>query len=184
MMDNMCIIDNCHWDYQQLLCYKKAVVIYDLTFYFCSRFLDPRDRTYDQMIQAARSGKQNISEGYTDAETSYEMALKLYNVARGSHKELLEDYRDYLRTRGFSEWAVDSNENMTMRRIGIEHTDSQYFIEIASSRSDSVIANMAIVLLHQQDRLLRNFIQSEVQRFSREGGFRERLSTIRKSYRR
>ena len=87
------ILDNGHWDYTKLLCYQKAVVIYDLTFHFCNRFIAKSDRTFDQMVQAARSGKQNIVEGYTDATTSFEIAIKLYNIARGSLKELLEDYR-------------------------------------------------------------------------------------------
>ena len=77
MMQKGKIVDNGHWDYERLLCYKKAKIIYDLTFHFCSRFIDKRDRTHDQMIQAARSGKQNIVEGYVDSATSYEVALKL-----------------------------------------------------------------------------------------------------------
>ena len=93
------IIDS-NTNYSDLLCYKKTVVIYDITHHFCKRFVEPRDRTYDQMIQAARSGKQNIVEGTIDKASSYEMCLKLLNVARGSLKELLEDYKDYLRVNG------------------------------------------------------------------------------------
>lgn len=173
------IIDNGHRDYSKLLCYKKAVVIYDLTYLFCTRYIDKKDRTFDQMIQAARSGKQNIVEGYTDAETSYEVALKLYNIARGSFKELLEDYRDYIRTRGLTEWGLESKENSAMRRVGIEHTESEYYMRLAQTRDDRTIANMAIVLLNQEDRLLHSFIESEVERFSNTGGFREKLTTIR-----
>ena len=83
-----------------MLFYKKAVTIYDLTFLFCARYIDKRDRTYDQMVQAARSGKQNIVEGYVDGATSLEMCLKLLNVARGSLMELLEDYEDYITLAG------------------------------------------------------------------------------------
>jgi four helix bundle suffix protein len=173
------IIDNGHWNYETLICYKKAVVIYDLTFHFCSRFIDKRDRTHDQMIQAARSGKQNIVEGYTDASTSYEVALKLYNIARGSFKELLEDCRDYLRTRGLGEWSVDSAQTKAMRRIGKEQLESSYYIELAESRTDEVIANMLIVLLHQEDVVLVNFMEKEGERFKQEGGFREKLTRIR-----
>lgn len=177
------IIDNGHSSYSSLLCYKKAVVIYDLTYHFCTRFIDKRDRTYDQMIQAARSGKQNIVEGYTDASTSYEVALKLYNIARGSLKELLEDYHDYLRTRNLSLWELGSKENRAMRQLGKRELDSAYYLNLAESRSDETIANMLIVLLYQEDVVLKNFIESEGSRFATEGGFREKLSRIRRSKR-
>ncbi len=88
---------NLNTNYHKLLCYQKSVVVYDLTYHFCSRFIDKHDRTYDQMIQAARSGKQNIVEGYGDMATSKEMGIKLFNVARASLMELAEDYGDYLR---------------------------------------------------------------------------------------
>ena len=183
-MDNSkSIIDNGHRNYTSLLCYKKAAVIYDLTYYFCSRFIDKKDRTYDQMIQAARSGKQNIVEGYTDASTSYEVALKLYNIARGSLMELLEDYHDYLRTRNLRLWELGSKENRAMRRIGRQELDSGYYLSLAESRGDETIANMAIVLLHQEEAVLKSFIESEGRRFSAEGGFREKLSRIRRSKR-
>ena len=183
-MDNSkSIIDNGHRNYTSLLCYKKAVVIYDLTYHFCSRFIDKKDRTYDQMIQAARSGKQNIVEGYTDASTSYEVALKLYNIARGSLMELLEDYHDYLRTRNLRLWELGSKENRAMRRIGRQEFDSGYYLSLAESRGDETIANMAIVLLHQEEAVLKSFIESEGRRFSAEGGFREKLSRIRRSKR-
>ena len=177
------LIDNGHSSYPSLLCYKKAVVIYDLTYHFCTRFIDKRDRTYDQMIQAARSGKQNIVEGYTDASTSYEVALKLYNIARGSLKELLEDYHDYLRTRNLSLWELGSKENRAMRQLGKRELDSAYYLNLAESRSDETIANMLIVLLYQEDVVLKNFIESEGSRFATEGGFREKLSRIRRSKR-
>ena len=95
-------------DYKKLLCYQKTVVIYDLTYHFCSRFVSRADRTHDQMIQAARSGKQNIVEGYADMATSKEMGIKLFNVARGSLMELAEDYEDYLRVRNMRQWERDS----------------------------------------------------------------------------
>ena len=173
------ILDNGHRDFSRLICYQKAVIIYDLTYHFCTRFIAKSDRTFDQMVQAARSGKQNIVEGYTESTTSYEVALKLYNIARGSLKEILEDYKDYLRTRGLREWELGSTENRTMREIGKQHTDSEYYIRLAESRNDEVIANMAIVLLHQEDIILKNFIDSELSRFAEEGGFREKLTTIR-----
>src|SRR5579884_941028 len=88
-----------HGGYQSLLSYRKAEIVYDATVYFCARFLDTRDRTYDQMVQAARSGKQNIVEGSMASGTSKEAEIKLTNVARASLEELLVDYGDFLRTR-------------------------------------------------------------------------------------
>jgi len=99
-----------HGNYQELLSYQKAVVVYDLTFHFCRRFLAKGDRTVDQMVQAARSGKQNIVEGSKAAGTSKAMELKLTNVARASLEELLEDYRDFLRVRDLELWDKDSRE--------------------------------------------------------------------------
>jgi hypothetical protein len=96
-----------HGGYQKLLAYQKALVVYDATVYFCDRFIDKRSRTHDQMIQAARSGKQNILEGSEASGTSKETEIKLTGVAQASQKELLEDYRDFLRSRGIEEWAPD-----------------------------------------------------------------------------
>ena len=160
-------------NYTDLLCYKKAVVIYDLTYHFCSRFIDKRDRTHDQMIQAARSGKQNIVEGIVDKSTSYEMAIKLLNVARGSQKELLEDLLDYLRVRNLNIWASNSEQVKAMRKFGIENDDSQRFIKLAESRNDEVVANMVIVLICQADVLLDRYENKQEEKFVREGGFRQ-----------
>src|SRR5271166_4747478 len=91
-----------HGGYEDLLSFQKARIVYDATVKFCERFVNPRDRTYDQMVQAARSGKQNILEGSQASGTSKETEIKLVNVARASLEELLEDYRDYLRVRGAS----------------------------------------------------------------------------------
>jgi four helix bundle suffix protein len=170
-------------DFRNLIAYQKTECIYDITYYFAHTFLDNGDRTRDQMIQAARSGKQNIVEGYTDASTSYEVALKLYNIARGSLMELLEDYHDYLRTRNLRLWELGSKENRAMRELGKRELDSAYYLSLAESRSDETLANMIIVLLHQEDVVLKSFIESEGRRFSAEGGFREKLLRIRLSER-
>ena len=166
-------------NYGDLLCYKKAVVIYDLAYYFCSRYVNKHDRTYDQIIQAARSGKQNIVEGVIDKSTSYEMAIKLLNVARGSHKELLEDLLDYLRVRNLELWPTNSNQVRAMRKLGIENSDSQFFINLAESRNDEVIANMIIVLLYQSDTLLMRYIRSVEDEFRENGGIKERMYRVR-----
>src|SRR5271155_66108 len=107
-----------HGGYQDLLSYQKAEVVYDLTYRFCQRFFDRGDRTIDQMIQAARSGKQNIAEGSKASGTSKEMELKLTNVARASLEELLIDYRDFLRVRDHSIWEKDSKEARYVRKLG------------------------------------------------------------------
>ena len=110
--------------YRKLKAYCKAEVIYDLTYYFCENYLKCGDRTIDQMVQAARSGKQNIVEGNAVATTSTETFLKLLGVARGSLQELLKDYEDYLRVRNLRLWEPNSVEVVAMRRLGIEHEES------------------------------------------------------------
>ena len=159
--------------------YRKTEVIYDLTYYFCKKYLKLGDRTIDQMVQAARSGKQNIVEGNEVAETSAETMLKLLGVARGSLQELLIDYEDYLRVRNLRLWAEDSKEVEAMRKLGLEHEDSAFFLELAQTRSDEVVANMVIVLIYQADALLNGYINRKYNDFLREGGFREKLTRER-----
>ena len=166
-------------NYSKLLCYQKAVVIYDLTFHFCKRFIDIKDRTHDQMIQAARSGKQNIVEGPADMATSKESGLKLFNVARGSLLELLEDYKDYLRVRNMQLWEDNSDQARVMAKLGVEQSDSKYFVELAESRTDEIVANMVIVLIRQALSLITKYIDRVSENFSKEGGFRERMTQIR-----
>ena len=165
--------------YRKLKVYRKTEVIYDLTYYFCKKYLKLGDRTIDQMVQAARSGKQNIVEGNEVAETSAETMLKLLGVARGSLQELLIDYEDYLRVRNLRLWADDSKEVDVMRKLGIEHEDSASFLELAQTRSDEVVANMVIVLIYQADILLNGYINRKYNDFLREGGFREKLTRER-----
>ena len=176
-------IVNRNMNYADLLFYKKAVVIYDLTYIFCERFIDKHDRTFDQMVQAARSSKQNIVEGYVDLATSVEMSLKLLNIARGSMLELLQDYEDYLRTRNLRLWPSDSEESLSMQKLGRTNLDPQYYAKLATTRSDETIANMVLVLLHQAEYLLYKYIDHCSEKFLREGGFREKLSTERRKVR-
>lgn len=166
-------------NYETLLSYKKAVVIYDLTYCFCNRFVDKHDRTYDQMIQAARSGKQNIVEGTVDGASSCEMALKLINIARGSLRELHEDYKDYLRVRGLQLWGADSEEVAAMRKLGVASDDPNYFVGLAQTRSDEVVANMAIVLLCQADILIKKYLDYLEGKFRKEGGIKEKMYAVR-----
>ena len=166
-------------DYKRLLCYQKAVVVYDLTYHFCSRFLKSGDRTIDQMIQAARSGKQNIVEGYGNLGTSKEMGIKLLRVSHGSHMELLEDYYDYLRVRGMRIWDRESKEAKAMSELGKTNSDSQYFVSLAESRTDETIANMTIILIKQCMILTQKYIERTIENFTHEGGFREKMTKIR-----
>lgn len=170
-------------DIEDLICYRKAKAIFDLTGLFVGRYLKKGDRTIDQMVQAARSGKQNIVEGYAAGATSAESELKLFNVAKASSLELLVDYEDYLRTRGLRQWERDSKELIAAQRLGRLHNDSDYWMELAATRGDETIANLAIVLIRQNDYLLYKYLQAVAERFTEEGGFREKLTRVRKERR-
>ena len=106
-----------HGGYRELLSYKKSLIVYDATVRFCERFVSKRDRTYDQMVQAARSGKQNIIEGSLASATSKKTEIRLTSVARASLEELLEDYRDFLRLRGLEEWTQDHPYTKRLREL-------------------------------------------------------------------
>ncbi len=169
-----------HGNYQELLSYQKAEVIYDLTFRFCEKHIKKGDRTIDQMVQAARSGKQNIVEGSKASGTSKEMEIKLTNVARASLEELLEDYRDYLRVRDLAIWAKDSKEAQYVRKLGNKsHTTYETYREFVDTRSAEVVANIAICLIHQANYLLDQQLKRLEQDFLKEGGLRERMTKAR-----
>ena len=163
-------------DVRTLLPFRKAVIIYDLTFHFAHAFLDRTDRTVDQMIQAARSGKQNIAEGSAAGVTSMETAIKLTNVAKASFLELLLDYEDFLRVRNFRQWEKDSEEVRFLRQKSTDPAvPDQWFVELAKTRPAETVANMAIVFLHQEDYLLQAQLDALERKFLASGGFRERL---------
>jgi four helix bundle suffix protein len=169
-----------HGNYQELLSYQKAEVIYDLTYRFCQRFLAKVDRTIDQMVQAARSGKQNILEGSKASGTSKEMEIKLTNVARASLEELLADYPDFLRARDFPVWAKDSKEALFVRKIGHKsHVTYETYRTYVDTRPPEVVANIAICLIHQANFLLDQQIRRLEQDFLKEGGLRERMTRAR-----
>jgi four helix bundle suffix protein len=171
-------------NYRELLSYRKAEIIYDLTFRFCNLFLKPGDRTIDQMVQAARSGKQNIAEGSKASLTSTEMELKLTNVARASLEELLLDYQDYLRVRDLAVWDKDSKEALYARGLG-KLLDESYetYRGFIDTRPPEVIANIAVCLLHQANYLLDRQIRSLEQGFLQKGGLRERMTRARLDHR-
>lgn len=170
-------------NYRKLLSYQKAEVIYEMTYYFCHHFLQRGDRTIDQMIQAARSGKQNIIEGCAASSTSAKTEIKLVNVAKASLQELLEDYIDYLRTRGFRQWEENSPEWIAMRRLGREHNDSSFFMRLCETRPAVTIANMAIILIYQADYLLFKQLERLESMFIENGGFSEKMMKARKKRR-
>lgn len=169
-----------HGGYENLLSFRKARIVFDATVRFCERFVDKRSRTYDQMVQAARSGKQNIVEGSRASGTSKETELKLTNVARSSLEELLEDYRDYLRTYGIAEWDKNSREALYVRKLG-SRKDVSYdlYREFVETRPAPVVANIVISLIHQTNYLLDQQIRRLEQDFIKEGGLRERMTRAR-----
>ena len=170
-------------NYRDLLCYCKAEAIYDITYLFANKFFKPSDRTIDQMGQAARSGKQNIVEGYGAGATSKESELRLMSVAKNSLKELLCDYEDYLRVRNFRQWELGSNEFVKAQQLGKEHNESAFWRDLIKTRSAETVANLAIILLNQCDYLLYRYIQKISERFLSEGGFREKLNQDRRTHR-
>ena len=167
-------------DYQTLLSFQKAEVVYDITFRFAHKYLSRGDRTVDQMIQSARSGKQNVLEGSKAAQTSKEMEIKLTNVGRASLEELLADYRDFLRVRDHVLWDKESKEARFVRRLGCK-TPQTFEIdrEFVETRPPEVIANIAICLLHQANYLLDQQLKTLEKEFVEQGGLRERMTRVR-----
>lgn len=142
-------------DYRTLLSFQKAEVIYDITFRFAHKFLARGDRTVDQMIQSARSGKTNILEGSKAGRASKETEMKLTNVARASLEELLGDYRDFLRVRDLPIWDKDSREARYVRNLGQKTPQIfEYYREFMETRPPGVAANIAICLIHQANYLI------------------------------
>lgn len=169
-----------HGGYEELLSFQKARVVYDATVCFCERFFDKRDRTVDQMVQAARSGKQNILEGCQASGTSKETEIKLVNVARASLEELLEDYRDFLRVRDEPLWDKNSKEARFVRRLGSEKNKSyETYRTYIETRPPEVVANILICLIHQTNYLLDQQLRQLEQAFLKEGGLRERMTRAR-----
>jgi four helix bundle suffix protein len=173
-----------HGNYRELLSYQKAEIVYDLTFRFCQRFLKIGDRTIDQMVQAARSGKQNIVEGAKASGTSKETEIKLTNVARASLEELLVDYQDFLRVRDLKLWDKASKEAQYVRKLGNKsHQTYETYREFCETCTPEVVANIALCLVNQTNYLLDQQIRRLEQDFIKEGGLRERMTRVRIQYR-
>ncbi|MDZ7316343.1 MAG: four helix bundle suffix domain-containing protein [candidate division KSB1 bacterium] len=167
-----------HGGYRKLKSFQVAQLVYDGTVIFCDRFVPKNSRTRDQMVQAARSGVQNIAEGSMASATSKKTELKLTGVARASLEELLLDYEDFLRQRGLRLWPKDSPEALAVRRKYLtdnsnssDRTDPYGF----RTASAEVAANTLICLINQASYLLGRQLQKLEQDFLKEGGFTERL---------
>jgi len=181
--------------YRKTASFQTATLVYDATYWFCERFLDPRSRTVDQMIQAARSGRQNIAEGSRCAATSSQTELRLVNVARASLEELLLDYEDYLRHRRLPQWAPDSPEASAVRAVPRtwkkDPTDPSDLTDLTDSDrwalyapwlehdDPAVRANATICLIHQANYLLDRQIAALEEAFIEGGGYSEQLATER-----
>lgn len=167
--------------YRNLRSFQVATIIYDATVSFCARFLDKRSRTVDQMVQAARSGRQNIAEGSRASATSSQTELRLTNVARASLDELLLDYEDFLRQAGQRQWDKDDREARAVRAVGRlpGPADPANYAAWLSHIDPAVVANTAICLIHQANYLLDQQIAALERSFIHEGGYSESLAAAR-----
>ena len=171
-------------DYKNLIAFQKSECIYDITYYFLEHYL-PKigDRTVDQMKQAARSGKQNIAEGNETGTTSMEACIKLVNVAKASLKELQEDYEDYLRNHGNQIWNVNSEQCRNAREWCKQHSKTADYMRVCELRDDITLANVALVLIHQTDFLLKRLLDRFKTDFLEHGGIKEQMSQARRNWR-
>lgn len=173
-----------HGHYRNLRVYHVTEALYDLTYTFCQRFLPAYgDRTVDQMVQAARSGKQNIAEGNQAAATSSETEIKLTNVAKASLEELLVDYEDYLRTHNLPQWGTDHPRYEGMRRWASSDDFMQTYAERSQQMTDEEFANLCLTLCHQAIYMLGKLIDTLQDRFVKQGGIKERMHAARTGYR-
>lgn len=171
-------------NYKNLIAFQKSECIYDITYYFLEHYL-PKigDRTVDQMKQAARSGKQNIAEGVETGTTSMEACIKLVNVAKASLKELQEDYEDYLRNHDNQIWDVSSEQCRNAREWCRRHSKTEDYQRVCELRDDITLANIALVLIHQTDYLLKKLLDKFKADFLEHGGIKEQMSSARRNWR-
>jgi four helix bundle suffix protein len=169
-----------HGGYKKLLSFQKAEIIYDGTFYFCNKYFVKKDRTIDQMLQAARSGKQNIAEASMASGTSKESEIKLTNVARASLEELLIDYRDFLRLRKLKEWDKNHPYVKRLRELNQDPNGNyETFRKGIENDNPEISANVMIGLIKVTSYLLANQIKKLEEDFLKEGGLRERMLQAR-----
>jgi four helix bundle suffix protein len=172
-----------HGHYRYLRVYQVTEVIYDITYYFTHRYLRRGDRTVDQMVQAARSGKQNIAEGNQAAATSAEMEIKLTNVAKASLEELLIDYEDYLRVHHLQQWGKLHPRYEKMRQYARSEQIMKEYPWKIKLMNDEEIANLCITLIHQAIFMLHKLLETMQNRFVTEGGIKELMYQSRSNYR-
>ena len=172
-----------HGHYRHLRVYQVTEIIYDITYYFTQHYLSKGDRTVDQMVQAARSGKQNIAEGNQAAATSSETEIKLTNVAKASLEELLDDYEDYLRVRNLQQWGNLHPRYEKMRQYARSEQIKKDYADKIRQMNDEEIANLCITLIHQAMYMLHKLLVTMQNRFVTEGGIKERMYQSRTSYR-
>ena len=170
--------------WQDLWFYQKSEVLYQLTYVFCERFLPAHgDRTVDQMVQAARSGKQNIVEGSEDGKTSTEMELKLLNVARASIGELRQDYEDFLKSRQLHQWSADDERFQPMQDFTKSHNQLADYEPYFQQWTAEEMANVALTLCYQIDTMINKYLKKVEEIFVKEGGVKERMHKARTEYR-
>ncbi len=171
-------------NYRDLLVYKKSECIYDVTYFFAHHyFVERKDRTIDQVVQAARSGKQNIIEGCSAASTSSETEIKLLGVARASMHEVLGDYEDYLRTRGLQQWPLGDPRTKQIQEFSKKHNRPEDYTKDIDKRSPEALCNIAITLIHQYDNLMGRLLDRLQMDFVEQGGIREQMTAARLGYR-
>ncbi|HUJ09754.1 MAG TPA: four helix bundle suffix domain-containing protein [Verrucomicrobiae bacterium] len=169
-----------HGGYRKLKSYQNAEIVYDATIVFCDRFVERRSRTHDQMVQAARSGKQNIAEGSMASGTSKKTELKLVGVARASLEELLLDYQDFLRQHSLPLWGKSHPEAQQVRRLAYaENRSYETYRPYVEQSSPETAANTLICLIHQANYLLDQQLRQLDKQFLEEGGFTEKLYRAR-----
>ena len=169
-----------HGGYRNLRSYQMAEIVYDATVVFCDRWISRRSRTHDQMVQAARSGKQNIAEGSMASGTSRKFELKLVGVARASLEELLLDYQDYLRQHGLALWGKNDPRARKIRRLGsLKNRSYRAYKTYIENAEPEVAANTLICLIHQTSYLLDRQLRHLERQFLNQGGFTEKLYLAR-----
>lgn len=169
--------------YRKLHVFQKSEAIYDLTYHFLKTHIAKTDRTHDQMLQAARSGKQNIVEGRADSQSSAEMEIKLYGVAQGSLHELLNDYEDFMRTRNILFWNNNHPRYIRLREVCAQNNDTNFYMALAPKLNDEEFCNLMLTLLHQTISMLGKLIELAKQDFLQNGGIKEQMYKARIEYR-
>jgi four helix bundle suffix protein len=173
-----------HGGYRELQSYQMAEIVFDGTAVFCDRFIDRRSRTHDQMVQAARSGKQNIAEGSMASGTSKKTELKLIGVARASLEELLLDFQDYLRQQRLPLWGKDDAKAKEIRALAYKSNRSyKTYKAYLEDSPPEIAANTMICLIHQTNYLLDQQLRALEKEFLQKGGFTEKLYRVRSQMR-